>query len=449
MTKTRIWAAVLLLVGALLGYGLFLTETEQVGWLSRLPFNYGLDLNGGVRLVYQADVSNLPSAEIATAMESLVNTIENRVNTMGLAETVVQSQQVADTYRLVVEIPGVDSVEKAIEIVGSTPNLEFRLQDANYYNQVIATATSTDSLDLSKLYVYTGLTGQYLNRASLQRDQLNGIAIGLQFDNEGKELFASITKNHIGEQLAVFLDGEILTAPTINSAITNGEAVITGSFGRQEAQELVRELNSGALPVPLSKPISTELIGASLGSGMLQSGILAGIWAFVLIAIFLVLWYRLPGLIAAVALALYIILNLVVFKLIGVTITSAGIAGLILSIGMAVDANILIFERTKEELKKGSKLETAVKDGFGRAWASIRDSNLSSIITSVILYYFSSTNVVRGFALIFLIGVLISMFTAITISRTLLLSLKMNDTAFSRFLFSAGFNTGKVISNQK
>ena len=449
MTKIRIWAITLLIFGALLGYGLYKTETAQVGFFSNWPFRYGLDLNGGVRLVYQADVSKIPLNEVPTAMESLVNTIEHRINTMGLSETSVQSQQIGDTYRLVVEIPGVDSVEEAIKIIGGTPNLEFRLQDSVYYNEFVQSGNTEAEVDLDRLFIYTGLTGQYLNRASIQPDQLNRIAIGLQFDDQGKELFASITKNNIGAQLAVFLDGEVITSPVINTAITNGEAVITGRFTRQEAQELVRNLNSGALPVPLSAPISTELIGASLGEGMLHAGVTAGIWSFILISIFLIAWYRLPGLIASLALALYIVFNLTVFKLIGVTITSAGIAGLILSIGMAVDANILIFERTKEELKKGSKLDEAVKNGFSRAWTSIRDSNLSSIITSVILYYFSSNNVVRGFALVFLIGVLISMITAVAVSRTFLMSLGLKDTALSRFLFSAGFNSGKVINNSK
>jgi protein-export membrane protein SecD len=231
--------------------------------------------------------------------------------------------------------------------------------------------------------------------------------------------------------------------PVINEEIRGGKAVISGNFtgsaGIKEARDLVNNLNLGALPVPIEL-ISTQVIGASLGKNAVESSVNAGILAFIVISLFLIIWYRLPGLLAVIALAIYTAINLAIFKLIPVTLTASGIAAFILSVGMAVDANILIFERMKEELKRGRELGDAVKEGFARAWLSIRDSNTSSIITALILFFFSSTSMVKGFALVFLIGVLVSMFTAITASRTLLLAIR-NDKAgrLLKFLFGAGF----------
>jgi protein-export membrane protein SecD len=260
----------------------------------------------------------------------------------------------------------------------------------------------------------------------------------LALNKEGEAIFAKLTKDNVGRVLAIFLDGAPISTPVIRQEITGGKAQISGGFTPLEAKELVRNLNYGALPVPIEL-VSTQTVGATLGDEATEAGVRAGLWSFLIIGIFLVLWYRLPGLLATLALAVYVALNLALFKLIPVTLTAAGIAGFILSLGMAVDANILIFERMKEELRRGRVLSDAIQEGFHRAWTSIRDSNISSIITAIILYYFASTPVIKGFALVFFIGVITSMFTAITASRTLLKALGASGSGkVSRFLFSSG-----------
>ena len=232
----------------------------------------------------------------------------------------------------------------------------------------------------------------------------------------------------------------MISNPVIRDEITEGKAQISGGFTPEEAKQLVRDLNYGALPVPVEL-IGTQSIGASLGEKAVHASIKAGIIAFLVVALFLILWYRLPGLVAVIALAIYVVLNLAVFKMIPVTLTSAGIAGFILSLGMAVDANILIFERLKEELKRGRDLHDAIHEGFSRAWLSIRDSNLSSIITAVVLYYFASTSIIKGFALVFGIGVVVSMFTAITVTRTILLAFGFSGASRAvKFLFGHGLS---------
>jgi protein-export membrane protein SecD len=263
--------------------------------------------------------------------------------------------------------------------------------------------------------------------------------VSLQFNSQGSDLFAQITGQNVGKQLAIFLDGNLVSMPNIKEEITGGNAEISGGFtgsaGTKEAKQLVDDLNLGALPVPIVL-ISTQTIGASLGHDAVAASMKAGIIAFLIIAIFLILIYRLPGLLAVIALAIYTVINLALYKVIPVTLTAAGIAGFVLSVGMAVDANILIFERMKEELKRGRELGDAINEGFKRAWTSIRDSNISSMITAVILYAFSSTSVVKGFALVFFIGVAVSMFTAVVATRTLLLAIKHDKAGrFLTFLF--------------
>jgi protein-export membrane protein SecD len=310
--------------------------------------------------------------------------------------------------------------------------LDFRVASTN---NVPIEATSVVNVDT--IFIPTALTGRLLERSSLEFDPNTGEPIvSLQFNSEGKALFAQITKDNVGNQVGIFLDGTLISAPTVRESIIDGRAQISGGFKLEQAQALVRSLNFGALPVPINL-LSTQTVGASLGENALNKSVSAGLWAFIAIAIFLMLWYRLPGFVATIALALYVILNLVLFKLIPITLTSAGLAGFVLSLGMAVDANILIFERMKEEIRRGLLLEEAIREGFKRAWLSIRDSNLSSIITSVILYYFATTSLVKGFALVFFIGVITSMLTAITASRVLLLSFKMKDSKFAKFLFGS------------
>lgn len=434
MTNSRIVAVLLLIISFTLGLFVYQGQADKAGPLKNLPFKLGLDLNGGTHLVYQADVSKARTTDLDGAMDSLRDTIETRVNAFGIAEPLVQVEKTniegQVIRKLIVELPGVTDTQKAVDLIGATPLLEFKLLSPN--------ASSTEEIS-DESFLATGLTGQFLDKATLEFDQNSGNAlVGLSFNEEGKNLFAEITRNNVGKVLAIFLDGAPLSLPVIREEIRDGKAQISGDFDPKEARTLVRNLNFGALPVPISL-VGSQTVGASLGEGAVSASVKAGIVSFIIISLFLVVWYRLPGFVAVVALAVYTVLNLFLFKLLGVTLTSAGIAGFILSIGMAVDANILIFERMKEELKRGLALPEAIKEGFSRAWLSIRDSNLSSIITALILFYFATSALIKGFALVFLIGVLVSMFTAITFSRTLLRAIGIEKTSkLTKFLFGNG-----------
>jgi len=440
MTKIRITAIALIFLGVFAGYFTYSSEFNKEGAFGKFPFKLGLDLNGGTHLVYQADVSKTPASDIKGAMSSLRQTIETRINIFGVAEPLVQVEEAKIggevVHKLIVELPGVTDVEKAVAMIGKTPTLEFKLERPEA--QALQ-ASSTTPLSADVLFEDTELTGRFLERASLEFDQNGNSLVGLTFNSEGKTLFAKITKENIGRVLAIFLDGVPLSTPVIREEIKDGKAQISGSFTPKEAKQLVQDLNYGALPVPINL-VGTQTIGPSLGVGAVNASVAAGIWSFIIISAFLIFWYRLPGVVAVIALAIYAALNLAVFKFIPVTLTSAGLAGLILSLGMAVDANILIFERMKEELRKGLLLPDAIKEGFSRAWTSIFDSNMSSIITGVILYYFATSSLIRGFALVFVIGVLISMFTAVTVSRTLLRAIGVEKTnKLTKFLFGNGF----------
>lgn len=284
---------------------------------------------------------------------------------------------------------------------------------------LINTKTESDIVPPQEQWKNTDLSGKNLERSEVVTDQQTGaIQVALSFDDAGKDLFADITQRNIGQQVAIFLDGEIISAPTVQTAITDGQAVITGSFNLQEARLLSQRLNAGALPVPIGL-VSQQTIGASLGSQSLQKGIFAGIIGLILVMIFMTLYYRLPGFIAVIALTLYVAINLSLFKLLNVTLTLSGITGLILSIGMAVDANILIFERLKEELREGKSLKMAVNEGFARAWTSIWDGNVATIITALLLLTMN-VSFVKGFAVTLIIGTIVSMFTAITVTRIFL-----------------------------
>ena len=284
---------------------------------------------------------------------------------------------------------------------------------------VINKKTAQDVLPVQDQFVYTGLTGAQLERTEVVSDsQTSEMQVSLQFDSDGKNLFKEITTRNVGQPVAIFLDGEIISAPTVQQPIVDGQAVITGNFDLAEARLLSQRLNAGALPVPIDL-ISQQSVGASLGAESLMKSLKAGVIALVLVMIFMILYYRLPGLLSVIALVLYLAVTLAVFKLIGVTLTLAGIAGLLLSIGMAVDANVLIFERLKEELKDGKSLKASVEEGFLRAWPSIRDGNVSTLITCALLIWFGSS-FVQGFAITLALGILMSMFSAITVTRILL-----------------------------
>jgi len=429
MLKTRLVALLLIIGSGLIGWFIYSSEMDPA---SVNKFKLGLDLDGGTHLTYGADVVGIPEADIKGAMESLRQTIERRVNILGVSEPIVQVETsgfLGDNKfenRLTVELPGVDDVDQAIEMIGKTPLLEFKLMstDESLISQITATSTPEQFAAIeAQMYTATGLTGSQLKRASLVFDQYSRKAlVSVEFNDAGKELLATLTKDNIGRIMAIFLDGQIISSPVIQDEITTGTAQISGAFSPAEAKELVQNLNFGALPVPITL-IETQTIGATLGQDTLMKGINALLWSLGFVFLFMIVFYRVPGIVASISLVTYVALMLALFKIIPVTLTSAGLAGFILSLGMAVDANILIFERLREELRTGKTLREAVLESTHRAWTSIRDGNLSSLISAVILFWMSGTSLVKGFALVFALGVIVSMFTSIVVSKYLLLAI--------------------------
>jgi preprotein translocase subunit SecD len=417
MTRTRLWAIIIVLISGLLG--LYLKNTYQTK-----PFKLGLDLNGGIHLVYKADISKVAKEEVGPSMETLKNVIEARINSDGTTESTVQTE---GQDKLIVEIPGVSDTKEAIELIGQTPVLEFSLIEEVATSTRVSATSTAKATTTEQILVPTLLSGKYIKTARVEYDgRTNKPQIGIVFDNEGAKLFADITKANIGKQLAILLDGQIISAPTIQSEILGGQAQISGTFSIQEANALSRSLKFGALPIPIEL-VGNQTIGASLGIDALNKSIDAGIYGFVIVALFLILWYRFKGLIAVVALAIYVVINLVIFKIFGITLTSAGLAGFVISMGMAVDGNILIFERMREELKRGKSKYEALQAGFERAWPSIRDSNISSMITAFILFTFAASPLIKGFAIVFFIGVAVSMFTSVVVSKNLLLAMSKKN----------------------
>ena len=444
--KARIIALFLLVGACLIGYFDYSTNSS-IAILNK-QFKLGLDLNGGTHLVYKADISKVSPQDVSSSMSTLRDVIERRINVFGVSEPIVQVENSGvlgskeAQQKLIVELPGVTDIEKAVKSIGETPLLEFKTittADIEALNK-LTIPDSEKEKEYNKYFKDTGLTGRMLEKAQLVFNQnTNEPIVSLTFNPEGKALFAKITKENIGNIVGIFLDGKQISLPVVREEIKDGKAQISGTFKLEEAKLLVRNLNYGALPVPIEL-VSTQTVGSSLGNDALKGGVRAGAWSLIIIGIFLVVWYRLPGFIAVISLGVYTALMLALFKLIPVTLTAAGIAGFILSIGMAVDANILIFERMKEELKRGRGISDSMHEGFARAWLSIRDSNISSIITGLILYYTGSSSIIKGFALVFFIGVIVSMFTAITASRIFLYAVAPKTTnRFNAFLISNGF----------
>ncbi len=408
---------------------LFIAVISFAGYFAINPsrsFSYGLDLSGGTRLLYIADTAQIADSDVNGAMNILRQTIEKRINIFGVSEPIIS---IEDKNRLAIELPGVTDVESAIKSIGATPLLEFRLEaeDTRAKMLIFSSQQKDNSPEEIKAQIYnayksSGLTGGQLERASVVFGQKIGSAqISLKFNPEGAKLLEKITKENLQKEMAIFLDGNLISAPIIQSEIFSGEAQITGDFTPNEAKDLVQNLNFGALPLPISL-IETNTIGPSLGQETLQSGAKALVIAFGFILAFLVAFYGVSGLVAAVSLAAYVLIMLFCFKYIPVTLTASGIAGLILSIGMAVDANVLIFERIKEEKKKNQSKYEAIQEGFSRAWPAIRDGNFTSLISAVILFWMADASVVKGFALVFGLGIIVSMITAIVLTKNLLLS---------------------------
>ncbi len=388
-----------------------------VGFKNGWTIHKGLDLQGGTHLVYQTDLTKVKSGEETNAVMGVVDVIRRRVDALGVAEPTIQKTK--DNSRVIIELPGIKDVNQAIGLIGQTAQLEFR---EGVLNQSIDAANKVTSGEYDK-WKDIGLTGANFSKAEAQIDQNSNSlvrkpVVAIEFNAEGTKLFAEATKRNLQKPLAIFLDKQMLSAPIVQDEIKEGKAIINGSFTIQEAKNLAIQLNAGALPVPV-KLISQNNIGATLGQEAVTKSIVAGILGLLMVLIFMIAFYRLPGVLASLSLIIYAIITLAIFIFIPVTMTLAGIAGFIISVGMAIDANILIFERMKEEIREGRSIVAAIDAGFYRAWSSIRDSNISTLITCVILYYFGS-GLIRGFALTLGLGVIVSLFSAITVTHTFL-----------------------------
>lgn len=389
------------------------------------PMKLGLDLQGGTQLVLQTKMDQIPAASRDDALESAKEVIERRVNLFGVSESIVQTSKIGDNRRILVDLPGVKDASEAANLVGKTAQLEFRELQAT----TSAEATQAGVLD-SFTFAPTGLTGADLTRAQVvfsqgQGPNSTGAQVSIEFNPEGAQKFAEITKRNVGKPLAMFLDDQPLSdsPPIVQQEIIGGNAVISGNFTTDEAKALSIQLNAGALPVPI-EIVEQRVIGPSLGAESIKASIIAGAIGLATVIIYMAFYYGFWGIVANIALVIYTLFTVAIFStglflIPPVTLTLPGIAGFILSIGMAVDANILIFERMKEELRWGKSRRQALELGFERAWSSIRDSNISSLLTAGILY-FIGTGLVKGFAVTLAIGVLVSMFTAIFVTRTIL-----------------------------
>lgn len=369
------------------------------------PLNLGLDLRGGVHVVLQAEET--PQLQVTDeTMQRTLGVIERRVNAIGVAEPIIQRQ---GARRIIVELPGVQEQQEAIDLIGKTAVLEFRDPQGNVV-----------------------LTGADLVSARLGRDQYGRPAVDIEFTPEAGRKFEELTGGLIGQLMPIVLDGEVISAPRVESRIPGGKAQITGQFTVEEARELAVLLQAGSLPVPLEM-LEIRNVGPILGQESIDSSQQAAVIGIILVLLFMFLFYRLPGAIADVALAVYVLIVLAVMALLRATLTLPGIAGLILSVGMAVDANIIIFERIKDELRSGKRLRAAIDAGFTRAFRAIVDANVTTLITAAVLFYFG-TGPIRGFAVTLSIGILTSMFTAIVVTRSLMsVVVDQDPDRFSRF----------------
>lgn len=382
-----------------------------------LEIKKGLDLQGGSHLLLEADMSQIKTEDRETALESAKEVIARRVDLFGVTESVVQTSKVGESFRIIVELPGIKNIDEAVGLIGQTAQLDFREAPEGLRE-------STPSAQQIFSFQKTDLTGKDLKRASVQFSPKTGEpVVALMFNDEGKNKFSEITKRNVGKQVAIFLDQFPLTAPTVNEAITTGEAVITGSFDLKSAKNLAIKLNAGALPVPVQIK-EQKNIGATLGEDSVKKSIKAGTFGLLLVAVFMFIYYGRLGIIADFALIIYGLLSLAIYKLIPVTMSLPGITGFILSIGMAVDSNILIFERIKEEIRRGKSFKVARELGFIEAFQAIKDANICTLITCFILFnpfswgFLNTSGMVRGFALTLGLGVITGLFTGVVVTRT-------------------------------
>ena len=456
---------------------IFLLAIGAILILASLGLQLGLDLKGGAQLTIQVQPTKEVTEIKPEDLSAVKSVIENRINALGVAEPIVQT---VGNDKILVQLPGVTDPQRAERVLGGTAQLEFRQQkpgtegqfQAEYAvnqqikaqlaelrkpgkdNNEIVKLNQTlkeSNAAILKLFDSVGLIGKNLKDARPSPTQAgNTWEVAIRFDDTGGKKFAELTKNlaGTGRSLGIFLDDSLISAPVVGvefagTGITGGSAVITGNFTVESANELAVQLRGGSLPFPVAV-VENRTVGATLGQDSIRSSIIAGIAGLFLVLIFMGVYYRLPGLIADLALAIYTLLTLATYSLVGVTMTLPGIAGFILSIGMAVDANVLIFERTREELREGNTLYRSVESGFYRAFSSILDSNVTTLIACGALFWLGS-GLVKGFALTLAIGIGISMFTALTCSRTLLLALVLGYPGIRQKpqLFCPGLPTRK------
>lgn len=382
------------------------------------PTKLGLDLKGGSSLIFEADISKVKKEDLNDALNSARDVIERRINFFGVTEPQIQTIKTGDKYRLNVDLPGINNYEEAVKLIGQTAQLTFR----ELPDDKIATTTPI----FAQLTKETGLTGVHISKSTVEFDSQNGKPqVGLKFNKEGAELFAAITKRNIGKPVGIFLDNMPLTTPTVQTEILDGSAVITGSFSTEDAKKLTIAINSGALPLPI-KLVEQKNIGPTLGAIEVRKSVYAGTVGLIMVLLFMIFYYGRLGFIASIGLLIYGLISLFIFKAIPLVLTLPGVAGFILSIGMAVDSNILIFERIKEEQRKGKSFDISVKLGFGRAIDAIKDANITTLTVAFILFnplnweFLPQFGMVRGFALTLAIGVGTSLFTGVVITKRLI-----------------------------
>jgi preprotein translocase subunit SecD len=360
-------------------------------------FSLGIDLAGGTILTYQIDWQNIDKTKIKNVLEQTKDLIERRINFLGVSEYFVSF---SESGRILVEIPNIKDPEMAKKIIGETPFLEFRIPQKDEF-------------------VPSGLTGEYLQKAEvvINPNTLEPI-VSLEFNQEGAKIFKDLTQKYLGQPIAIYLDGKLISSPVVRDVIENGKAQITGKFTLDEAKLLANRLNQGALPAPLNL-IAESVVNPILSEKILKIALYASILGVILVILFMIIFYGFYGFLADIALIFFLVFNLALYKILGVTISLASLSGLVLAVGMAVDANILIFERMKEEKQRGLKIKEVIKEGFNRAFPSIRDSNMTTIISSLLIY-FLAVSFVKGFALTLLFGVIFSFLTAVFFTRYLL-----------------------------
>ena len=419
MKRRNIYLLVFILV--LFGFALWSVVPLDRDVLGRQGLSLGLDLRGGSQVIYSANLSAKAASETdAEALQGAKMTIERRVNAYGISEATVQIVQNSDGSFLQVQLPGVNNTGEVLTLIGQTAELNFREQSTASNGSTIwvpATATGKDGQQEE-------LTGKYLepNATVVLNPTTSRPEVSFEWKPEGALLFEQITRRDLNKPLGIFLDNDLISAPTVQAVISDKGVITNAKWTLAEARTLAIQLNSGALPVPLTL-VARTTIGATLGTDSVHRSLTAAEIGIVILLIFLLLYYRLPGLVACLALGVYGVVLLMIFKLVPVTLTLPGLAGFIVSFGMAVDANVLIFERMKEELRGGRSLAAAVEAGFNRAWPAIRDSNITTFIACIVLFWLGGqlgALQVRGFALTLFIGVALSMFTAIVVTRTFL-----------------------------